>query len=150
MSHRVGVAKSPFSMGVVALLAAIAVAVLLIWVAVRNLSLANTSEPGVYRQLTVGETEEMAVRLPPRSWWDLDIDKPVIIRLANGEKYERRPDGLICKNECVGEHPDAVSGVGDRVPGGVIYLHAKKGGNMAKVTITTARKAPAEANPPAV
>ncbi len=94
----------------------------------------------VYRQLTVGEAEEVAVRLPLRSWWDLDIDKPVIVRLANGEKFERRPDGSIYKVKADGTTGDSVTTVGDKIPGSIIYLHAKKGGNMVKVTVTTVKK----------
>ena len=148
-----GTSKRAAWTGVAIVAAGILLVVVVVYNGVSGMISGMMHPPGssdIYRQLTVGEAEEAAVRLPPWSWWDLDIDKPVIIRLANGEKYERRPDGLICKNECVGEHPDTVGSVGDRIPGGVIYLHAKKGGNMAKVTITTVRKLPAEANPPAV
>ncbi|GEM_PF-5273937 len=94
---------------------------------------------GVYRQYTVGEQDEVKVHLPPRSWWDLDIDKPVIIRLANGEKYERRPDGSIRKIEASGALTP-VSTVGDEIPGSNIYLLAKKGEKMVKVSLLTTKK----------
>ncbi|MBI4085417.1 MAG: hypothetical protein HY432_02860 [Candidatus Liptonbacteria bacterium] len=95
--------------------------------------------PGVYRQLVVGEKDEVRIQLPPRSWWDLDVDKPVIIRLANGEKYERRPDGSIFKIEASGALKP-VQNVGDVIPGSVIYLTTKKGEKMAKVSVSTVRK----------
>lgn len=98
---------------------------------------------GAYQQIVVGEVDEVAVRLPPRSWWDLDIDKPVIIRLNDGWRFERWPDGSIFKIETDGRLTP-VATVGDVIPGSVIYLTAKKGEKMARVTVTVVRKAPTE------
>ena len=101
---------------------------------------------GVYWQGNVGETDWIAVHLPPRSWWDLDIDKPVIIRLKSNEWYEKRPDGSIYKIGA-GWTLKPVTTVGDTIPGNVIYLLAKKGEKMVKVAVTTVRKGPEETKP---
>ena len=111
-----------------------------------SLRASSTVAPGVYWQGTVGEQDEVKVHLPPRSWWDLDIDKTVIIRLANGEKYERRVDGSIFKIEAGGKLTK-VETVGDTIPGSVIYLLAKKGEKMAKVAVMVVRKASQETRP---
>lgn len=101
---------------------------------------ASAAARGAYWQGTVGEQEEVKIHLPPRSWFDLEIDKPVIIRLADGQRFWRGVNGSIFKVGADGRGT-LVTTIGDTIPGSVIYLSALKGEKMAKVTITVVRKA---------
>ena len=130
--------------------AAVAAVVLILIGAVNFASKAGSgtsaTASGVYWQGTAGETEEVAVRLPLNSWWDVDSNKPVIIRLANGRRFGRRVDGSIIEIGADGSVTSATT-IGDTIPGSVIYLSALKGEKMAKVTITVVRKAREETKP---
>lgn len=118
------------------------VAVAMVIIAAANFaSNAESSISGatnVYWQGSVGEKDEVKIVLPPRSWWDIDTNKTIIVRLKNNELYEKRADGSTYKIE-PGKLTQ-VESVGDTVPGGGIYLLAKKGEKMAKVSVMTVRK----------
>ncbi len=140
MSHKAGTAKPLLSRGMVALISAIVVTVLLVGiVAYKAYSDSSTATtPGVHWQGTVGDTEEVAARLPLNSWWDVDSDKSVIVRLTDGRRFEARPDGSTYKIEPDGKLT-AVEKIGT-APGSVIYLLAKKGEKMTKVAVLTTKK----------
>ena len=149
MSHRAGTLKPIARLGVTALIATAVVTVVLLAVAAYNMSSGNSSAAtasGVYWQGTAGETEEVAVRLPLNSWWDVDSNKPVIVRLADGRRFEARPDGSTYKIEPDGKLGESVEKIG-RAPGSIIYLSAKKGEKMIKVAVLATRKASGEMKP---
>ena len=130
--------------------AAVAAVVLILIGAVNFASKAGSgtsaTASGVYWQGTAGETEEVAVRLPLNSWWDVDSNKPVIVRLADGRRFEARPDGSTYKIEPDGKLGESVEKIG-RAPGSIIYLSAKKGEKMIKVAVLATRKASGEMKP---
>lgn len=97
------------------------------------------STPGAYSTLVVGERDEKEVVLPPRSWFDVSSDKPIVIRLTNGAVFEKDPGGTLYKKLPNGTLA-AVASLGDEIPGSVIYIRAKENEKMARVTITTVRK----------
>ena len=147
MSHRAGTAKPILSWGVTAIIAAFVVTIVLVVTAAYNLhSAGKSAASGVYWQGTAGETEEVAVRLPLNSWWDVDSNKPVIVRLADGRRFEARPDGSTYKIEPDGKLGESVEKIG-RAPGSIIYLSAKKGEKMIKVAVLATRKASGEMKP---
>lgn len=72
----------------------------------------------------VGGTDEVMIPFPPYSWFDTSPERPIVIRLMSGEEFIQSPEGGLFRRNPDGTEGDAVSSVGDVIPGSRIFVRA--------------------------
>ena len=137
-----GVARRSPAWGIIIVIVAVIAAAMIVFhfgSSVFDKVNSSAAAPGASQQYTVGEQDEVAIRLPPRSGAGLSLTGTVILRLNNNKKFEWRKDSSIFEIGPSGGLT-AVESVGDSIPGSTINLLAKKGEKMVTVSVMSVKK----------